>query len=899
MLPIIPGSESDWPAILLKDCWAKTDPETNLPSLTVQDHCLTVGWVARELSTHLPASITDIFPDGWNTLIAAHDIGKITPGFQLKCPLWKHYEEIGNQVNKITMATNHAVVSQWHLQTNAHGAANRRTHTWLMSTGAHHGSYPYGTASRIFDEILEGGLEAEFKALRDQLLESLIQEFGDLPTESAKWKTHAARIHLLTGFTIFSDWIGSNTDWFPASLSATSVNMMAKTSDIIQQLCLDSSPRRDLTFGQLFTNPAQSIEFIPRPMQQTLLDAIDAPGLYIVEAPMGMGKTEAALAAAYKRCTEGCERGIYFALPTQLTSDRIHTRINQFLDNTIDGPTYQTLVHGNAWLRNNPVRKISTQGLRSTFANPENEENDTLEAMRWYSSSRKSLIAPYGTGTIDQALLAILPARFAALRYFALAGKVIIIDEVHSFDPYMSALIDRLITYLREAGSTVIILSATLTAARRKKLVKAAGGEEDTSPSNYPLITKVSKQSDSAEHFAPTEKLENKGVALHHQHFTENDDSYWQSIADAVSAGANVVVIRNTVALAQETYRNLKNILTAETSNENTGIIHSRFPDWQRQKNEKNWVERLGKDPARRPSGSLLVSTQVVEQSVDIDADLMVTDLAPIDLILQRIGRLHRHNHQRPEGFATPSCHILHPPADWNTDANMLKEQLAPHHFIYPPLALWQAATTLGEKTIITLPTDIRPLLESASTLTPDQNSPGGVQQFLADSQQDMQKQLGTATTRGVFSSALEDREGAQTRYNMQPSAHLILLKGEPQETGDGIKMQPLNGAPITIRPGEFSYPLTKALHTNAVRIPRYLVRAKSINLIDQAPEWLKLHMHDAILTIVQDDTAELILHPQPDSQPFTLAYNHHHGITFTKNEIYAQPFTEPEEDWF
>lgn len=884
---------SNHQVISLSSCWAKTDRDTGQPSISVLNHCLTVGHVGTELSKHLPISILSLLPKGYLTLIAAHDIGKITPGFQLKCPAWEHHQSISASIIADGIETNHAKVSQWHLQSSQHFEDHRKSRFWLMSTGAHHGSYPFSNKPRMNQPIHEGGCEL-FLPLRDALLANLIEVFGELPTEPANPRKHSERMHLLTGFTILSDWIGSNTDWFPSDFKISAETIQTKTREVISELCLTTCTKSAIPFGEQFVTESQPAPFKPRPIQTALLAAADAPGLYILEAPMGMGKTEAALATAYQRWTTGSERGLYFALPTQLTSNKINDRITEFLRNTIGSDAVQTLIHGNAWLTDDKTRHLTANLPENDPQNPEFDHNDTNEALRWFSSSRKALIAPYGTGTIDQAMLAVLPARFAALRYFALAGKVVVIDEVHSFDPYMSTLIDRLVSYLLKAGSTVIILSATLTAQRRNELVEAAGATEPSPPLSYPLITKVATGSDSAEHFPVEEIITTKTVTFHHYTTADDNNAYWQNIADHVTRGANVVVIRNTVALAQETYKTLKSLLTEKTTNDHTGLVHSRFPQWQRKDNEDLWIDRLGKNKGKRPSGSLLVSTQIVEQSVDIDADLLVTDLAPIELILQRLGRLHRHDHARPSGYDSPTCHILHPPTDWQGSAKEIKEQLAPHHFIYPPLALWQASQLLTSMPAIHLPDEIRYTLESAALRLPNEHDPQGIHDFLDESKQEIEKQIGTAKTRGPFSSTVDDKEGHQTRYGIKPSASLILLKSEPSSINGETIITPVHGDPIKIRFGEFSYTLAKILHQNAVRLSSYLVQ----DCLNHSPEWLSLHINDAVLAVVPDDRTELTLIPKNEYPPYLLSYNPTLGVTHEKTK-HSPAFAEPEDDWY
>ncbi len=865
----------------LHDCWAKTDPDAGEPSISVISHCITVGAVAQSLLKSLSDSVRRKIPQGAQTLVAAHDVGKLTPGFQIKAPRWKFFDSISSALLRNTLCTNHSLMSQAHLvgrcQTPA--AVN-----WLVSTGGHHGRYPLGFRTKVpKNRRCEGGVDG-FGALRDELMEKLFELFGPLPEENADGERE--RIHLLTGFTIFADWIGSNNDWFPPD-HPTGFDALRQTAEkCLERLRWGARIRSGASFGRLF-QPDSPDSIQPRPIQTGLIQAADRPGLYIVEAPMGMGKTEAALAAAYRRWTEGDERGLYFALPTQLTSNRIHDRVHAFLRVATDSASIETLIHGSAWLKDGESRRIVRR-------HDKDEYNDSDEALRWFASTRKQLLAPFGTGTVDQALLAVLPAKFAALRYFALAGKVVVIDEVHSYDPYMSELVDRLVGYLIKAGSTVIVLSATLTAARRRELVEAAGAVEISQPEAYPLITKAATDEPEAEHIEIREKLEEKNVRIENRFEANESDAYWQEIAAIVESGANVVVIRNTVALAQETYLRLRSLLTGRTSADHVGLLHSRFPQNERDLRETRWTRLLGKGDADRPSGSLLVSTQIVEQSVDIDVDLLVTDLAPIDLILQRIGRLHRHRRSRPAVCATAICHVLHPLDDWSVSAKEIKQALTPHHYVYPAISLWQAAGFLTAHTTISIPGEIRRILETVHASSPEGPELAGVRELAEDARKKHIQQTGTAKTRDVFEAvAIEDREGRETRYGIRPIAQLVLLRSVPVETNRGTTMIFRDGETHEVRHGEFSFPLAKALHQRAARIPAYLVDTQ----IKAAPEWLATHIESGVLAVLPDAATELEF-PHGKPSGFRLHYRADLGITFEK-EAYAPAPTNEDDFWF
>jgi CRISPR-associated endonuclease/helicase Cas3 len=872
--------------ILLSDCWAKTDPATGKPALTVRDHCLIVGAVAEAVLKRLPPACSNLPPIGAATLAAAHDIGKITPGFLKKCSLSLFSNIPGSQ----NCEGHHALVSQAFLASLPEMQDERHLPVaWGLSVGGHHGTYP---TPKVHNNLgkRSGPVELDLSwpdHLRRDLLAELREHFGPLPGE----KTPAgSRVHWLTGFVTFCDWIGSNTDWFslhPEQPLRDRFSPESARAGAARALELIGWHRRavfpKLQFSRLFAAPEAPI-FTPRPLQEALITLADQPGLYIVEAPMGVGKTEAALAATYRRWNEGEERGLYFALPTQLTSNRIHNRVSEFLEKVIDDNSIQTLAHGNAWLSEDRVRSFSA-------AHTTAGESDATEACRWFTSSRKPLLAPFGTGTIDQALMACIGAKHSALRLFALSGKVVVIDEVHSYDPYTSALVDQLIRWLLEVGCTVIVLSATLTAKRRREMIEKAGATEPAPPpSEYPLITKVIGET-ATHHPVADPAIQEAVIEL--KHLDAADPDFIDKTARAAESGACVLVIRNTVASAQQTFRSIKSALLDDAIP--VGLLHSRFPHFQRQQNEKHWMDLLGKNPAHRPSGCVLIATQVVEQSVDIDADLLVTDLAPTDLLLQRLGRLHRHVRPRPPGFETATCWILQPAVDWSTEPAAIREQIGASAYIYPPIALYLAQAVWRKRETITLPTGIRELLESPASLM--DSLPAGAAKLAEELETETGNMLSSALRQGPFIDPnLPDTEGAQTRWNMQPSALLVLLREPPRTQGHETLVTPLEGYPQTITAGRFNYDLAKLLHENAVRIPAYLVRYA----FSQQPAWLTTHISDAVLAVCSPDSTVLEI-IGGENFSFQLSRHPEQGVGYEKITGRTSPFEDSDDldSWF
>src|SRR5262249_50021899 len=296
---------------------------------------------------------------------------------------------------------------------------------------------------------------------------------------------------------------------------------------------------KSLSFPQLFPG------LIANNLQDATMNVVNRPGVYVVEGPMGFGKTEAALAAAYQLMATGKASGIYFGLPTQITSNRIHERMQPFVDRICNDIEPVQLAHGASWL----VDPLHMMRLRA--ASPDTEGADHARVGRsWFASAKRSLLAPFGVGTIDQALLGIVAAKHFFVRQFGLAGKVVILDEVHTYDLYTGVLIAELVKRLRAVQCTIIILSATLTEKRRRELL----GLSDAQPVSvaYPLVSG-----------AVTSFIERSCAPPPSKTIQIRNISGAPPIEEAMeraSRGECLLWIRNTVDEAQETYRATKEI---------------------------------------------------------------------------------------------------------------------------------------------------------------------------------------------------------------------------------------------------------------------------------------------------------------------------------------------------
>ena len=456
-----------------------------------------------------------------------------------------------------------------------------------------------------------------------------------------------------------------------------------------------------LSFHDLFHDEQRpDIRFVPNEMQLRAVSTITGPGVYVIEAPMGTGKTEAALGAAYQLLAGRKARGIYFALPTQATSNRMHRRMAEFVWRIAPATTQSRIIHGNSWLSEQEI------GFSPAASGKQEKVEDARTGRDWFASAKRALLAPFGVGTVDQALLGVVAAKHFFVRHYALAGKVVILDEIHSYDIYTGTLVDKLISTLEGLGCTVIVLSATLTGRRRRQIV-SLGDEEDSSENlPYPLIT--GRREGTPFPPVPATPPPTRDVDIV---FEARDDAARESLALAENGGC-VLWICNTVDSAQEQYARFRALAGGRFR---LGLLHSRFPFWRREELEEEWMERLGKTGATR-CASILVSTQIVEQSVDLDADLLVTELAPTDMLLQRMGRLWRHERGRRPA-SSPRLIVLDEAAGLDDLRRMSKgsivKSLGGKAYVYAPYVLLRSLEVWKGRELVELPAGIRGLIEA------------------------------------------------------------------------------------------------------------------------------------------------------------------------------------------
>lgn len=677
--------------------------------------------LAADLLTLAPGQQIDAATLGF--LVACHDLGKATPGFQAKVPALRDRLVAQGFDFPPTAETDHGASTACLLPPllEAAGASRAGARFATQAVAAHHGSYPPCGAkpSRArFGKDAWSHLRVElFLALRDALA----------PTPSA-FAVHPSDAWILgmSGLTVLADWVGSDTRFFAYEPGvAPSADYLARARGKARSALhalgfrpLPAPPSNASTFEGLWG-------FEPHPMQTTVAEMVEAlaqPGLIIVESQTGGGKTEAAIYAAERMIAKFGLGGFYFALPSQATSNQMFSRVRTYLEGRAvraGGERVQLqLLHGGRDLDVAFEGSIAPQGMDATDPrlagiDGTSRTQASVVAEAWFLGKKRGLLAPFAVGTVDQALLSALGTRHFFLRMFGLARKVLVIDEVHAYDAFMSRILDRLLAWLRTLGSGVVLLSATLPASRKRDLFAAWHGEHEPPPGgrSWPAYPRV-MSSDGEVRARAVERSPDArrilALAWRQPSASPEDKAREtaRALVEALSDGGTAAWIANTVREAQAAYAALAE---AGLKADERLLFHARFPAEERRAREQSVLARLDKK-ASRPQRLVVVATQVIEQSLDIDVDLMVTDLAPIDLLIQRAGRLHRHAERdpaRPARLARPTLWILGRLAGAEADA------FGPSGFVYDPHVLLRTEHVLQGRSAWTLPDETDALLDA------------------------------------------------------------------------------------------------------------------------------------------------------------------------------------------
>ncbi|WP_228523263.1 CRISPR-associated helicase Cas3' [Mycolicibacterium phlei] len=746
--------------------WAKSPNDTGC-WLPLWRHMADAADVAGDLfDTWLPESVVRTLSAPLDGDVAAarsamcflaglHDVGKATPAFAVQCePLAQHMRERGLDVPAAKailtdrLLVPHAVAS-YHLFRGwlvDRGWSAVKATAWAVILASHHGVPPdsqFVQAARPPEHprLYGDGLWSE---VHRELIDLMVERTGVAAYLDgwAEVKLPASFQVLASGVAVLADWIASNEHlhpYFPGG-AADPGNRSG-----VGRLHLPSPwrPKTDgIPVAELFDRRFRLPDGAqPRPVQLAACEVagqMPEPGMVVIEAPMGEGKTEAALAAAEIMAHRWGAGGVQVALPTQATTDAMFDRVVAWLDTMEAGDQPVgaiTLSHGKARF-NRLFRGLVEAGVPVEIGCDEVQTDEghvhdhSVVAHSWLAGRKKSQLANFVVGTIDQLLFAALRARHLMLRHLALAGKVVVIDEIHAYDVFMNSYLLKVLTWLGAYGVPVVALSATLPADRRGELLAAYQrgrvGEHATPDgepkAGYPLITWTEGPRTVSRPVEPSARR----LTVHLGRLRGGADDEASLIAllrDRLSDGGCAVVVRNTVSRVLRTAASLSVVFPGEVS-----VAHSRFIAADRMRIDAGLLRRFGPPVVnqQRPQRHIVVASQVVEQSLDVDFDLLVTDLAPVDLVLQRIGRLHRHLRgvgqcDRPEKLRTAQAFVT------GVDLEQGPPRLDPGAAkVYGEYPLLRTAAVLRDRFggVLELPTDIAPLV--AAVYGPERIEPDG-----------------------------------------------------------------------------------------------------------------------------------------------------------------------------
>lgn len=724
-------------------------------SLSLISHCFDVAAVAtallelpvirRRMERLAQRSLSSRDIDRLAVLAFLHDIGKASRGFQSKALVGEERRDWLGTIRLHECGHTHSVgplfqddqqcpnfcdafpvesIARWH--------PDGPEFSLWMAAISHHGT-------PVNMQIVDAGLVEVWKpnarydpfdtlrALSDVVRQSwpdaFVEDGVELPAPSAF--THA-----FAGLVSLADWIGSDTQplAFPYDLAPTETRWAASIARA-RQVLLDKridlqflhswlSARRP-TFGDVFIDPKSGNSYSPTALQQAMVDPSLGP-LIVVEAETGSGKTEAALWRFKTLFEEGEVDSLAFVLPTRVSAVQIERRIREFMGALFpDQDTRPNVVLAlPGYLRVDGVDAGERlPGFKVLWPDSEQEE---LAHLRWAAeNSKRYLAASCAVGTIDQVLLSGLPTRHAHLRGFALLRSLLVVDEVHASDRYMIRVLQQVLSRHVQSGGHALLLSATLGVAARDELL-GLRGQAASRKSNervlapYPAVTDSSGSRPIPASDTP-DRVKRISIVL--QPWMQSPELIAQHAADAVNRGARVLIMRNTVNGVIEVQQALEKVLGSHHPSlfRCQGIVcphHGRFAAVDRRVMDEAVNAAYGKGSS--DAAIVLCGSQTLEQSLDIDCDLLLTDLAPIDVLLQRFGRLHRHARNRAPGFVKPIAVVLIP-AERSLDS-LVGGRRGQHGIggrVYENLLSIEATwRELEQRQIVRIPLDNRVLVE-------------------------------------------------------------------------------------------------------------------------------------------------------------------------------------------
>lgn len=675
--------------------------------------------------------------------LCLHDIGKFSRGFQGQVQGLS--DELVPAIQRIPYTERHDSLGYWlwresnefqYLFGQALGLTPQQVrrvnqlHVWFEIVTGHHGQPPKKVCDRLLNHFEQSDIQAA-GAYLEELMPWWIKA-EDMELLKSKNVTSLLKLHSwkLAGLAVLADWLGSNQKCFtyqskPISLKHYWHNVAFPCAEKALDLAKLKSPKVEVfrSIDQLFPFVSVSTPLQEYAVKQPLTGQ---PQIFILEDVTGAGKTEAAMVLVHRLMSEGLADGLYVGLPTMATANAMYTRLADCYQSLYQASQKPSLIlaHGARHLSASFEQSIVGDDQPSDQNYAKDELSASAYCNAWFADSRKkALLADIGVGTVDQALLGILPARHQSLRLLGLGKKVLMVDEVHAYDPYMEKLLECLLEMHASQGGSAILLSATLPQQMKLDLITAyAKGRSLSVPplelQDYPLATQFPAVSQYNQQPVSTRKEVARSVKVQR---LEDADDVSAVIVQAVAQGQCVCWIRNTVDEARHSYDLLRDQLSSLT--DRVHLFHSRFAMVDRQQIEGQILEWFGKssDNSKR-KGRVLISTQVVEQSLDLDFDVLVSDLAPVDLLVQRAGRLQRHVRslrgdrlnegeleQRP-----PAVLYVHSPDPQDSAGDHWLDSQRGTLAVYQDLGqLWRSARVLFDLGGFRMPQDARYLIES------------------------------------------------------------------------------------------------------------------------------------------------------------------------------------------
>ena len=619
---------------------------------------------------------------------AVHDIGKATPAFQTKKSYIRDDELDDYLVRRLVESGLDGLdsVELGNRRESPHNLAGEALlYNWRVSEeicaiiGGHHGK-PFNFwdvrnqienyTSNYFQDDNDRNLREKWSDIQKFILDEALNASGYDSLSNLPDKIGQPQAVLFEGLLIMADWL-SSSEYIGDNLMFPLINIEDSAVDVDLDSRYHSAimnwNRDDMVQFMHVSNVESNYEkrwgFKPRNVQHIMSDAIGRlidPGIIVIEAPMGIGKTEIALTAAEQLGYSSGRDGLYIGLPTQATTNAMFDRVNEWLENIAEEENEHVsikLMHGKSMFNQTYSNLPHAENIVD-----EDDDSGTVIVNSWFSG-KKSILTKFTVGTIDNLLLMGLKQKHLFLRHFGFSGKVVVIDEAHAYDAYMNSYLYKAIEWLGAYHVPVVVLSATLPKDKRIKLFgsylrgkfgkwkdKVIFPDNWESEEAYPLLsyldgTHVGQVTD----FGNADAVQKKSVHIHR--LDVSDEEIIENVLEMTRDGGIAGIIVNTVKRAQK----LAELVPGDVK---LMVLHSAFLAPDRAKKEKKLQDTIGKH-GNRPQRMIVIGTQVLEQSLDIDFDVLYTDIAPMDLILQRIGRLHRHDIRRPEKLAEPQTYVM------------------------------------------------------------------------------------------------------------------------------------------------------------------------------------------------------------------------------------------------